>query len=73
MGESIMKITEENIREDENDKDYINLSHYETKLPDIDDMSEYEIGSKIFKGLSLKEVHQVLDFVERIKNGKREQ
>lgn len=72
MGESVMKITEENIREDENAKDYINLSHYEAKLPDIDDMSEYEKTSEFLKNLSPKELEQVIKFIEWMKNGKRE-
>ena len=66
-----MRITEEDIKQDENASKYINLSHYETVLPDIDDMSEYS-NIEFFKSLTREETKQVIEFVKRIRNGKRE-
>lgn len=62
-----MKIFEEDIRRDENAKDYIDLTHIEMPLPDINDMSEYEsIGSEVYKNVPYNKVQEVFDFLEKL-------
>lgn len=62
-----MKISEEDIRRDENAKDYIDLTHIEMPLPDINDMSEYEsIGKEAFKNVPYEKVQEVFDFLEKL-------
>ena len=62
-----MNLTVEDVKQDENAKDYINLSHIEMPLPDIDDMSEYEsIGSEAYKNESLEKVQEAFDFIKKV-------
>lgn len=63
-----MRISEEDIRKDENAYKFIDLSHIEMPLPDINDMSEYEsIGSEAYKNESMDKIQEAFDFIEKVK------
>lgn len=60
-----MKISEEDIRKDENAKDYINLSHIELPLPE-NDFSEYnDPFNELYNHIPKEELEKILDFVKR--------
>lgn len=62
-----MNISEEDVKQDENAKKFIDLSHIEMPLPDINDLSEYaSADSKIYKGVSKEKVQEALDFLEKV-------
>ena len=63
-----MNISEEDIRNDKDAREFINLSHFEMPLPDIDDLSEYyNVKSEIYENVPREKIQEVFDFIERIK------
>lgn len=60
-----MDISEEDIRNDENAKDFINLSHIELPLPE-NDFSEYnDPFCELYKHIPKEELEKILEFVKR--------
>lgn len=61
-----MILSEREAKRDKSVKDFVDLSHEELLLPEIDDMSEYaSIGNDAYKGASFEEVQKAFDFIER--------
>lgn len=59
-----MNISEEDIRNDENAKDYIDLTHIEMPLP-VNDFSEYKDPfNELYKHIPKEDLEKILDFVK---------
>lgn len=66
-----MIIPEEEAKKDKSIKDYVDLSHEELELPEIDNMDEYaSIGNEVFRGLTMEEVQAVFTFLEQLRQKK---
>lgn len=60
-----MRLTEQNVRQDENAKDYIDLSHIE--MPIVEDLTEYkDLNNILYKNLTKDEIKQVVEFVLKL-------
>lgn len=66
-----MRLTKNDVRQDENAKDYIDLSHIE--MPIVEDLTEYkDLNNILYKNLSKDEIKQVVQFILRLLEKKNE-
>lgn len=69
-----MRMTEQDVRQDENAKYFIDLSHIETPLPEVEDLTDYkDLNNILYRDLTKEEIKQVVEFVLRLLEKRDEQ